>query len=180
MPLLALLLAACGRDGAPPPDTTAASGARVLGDSGAPLTAPPRPGATLGGKPACPPTGRWGACHLRERLDRAGLSPRDTTPSAEAPTLGVTPVAYVLGRGMLHVYLFTDVAARERAMRAIDRALWAAPDEALGPQHHGTAVASENLLVLLETRREHLRERVADAVQAGPPQPDPTVNPRTP
>ena len=55
-----------------------------------------------------------------------------------------------------------------------------APEAMFDMRSEGTAIGNGNLLVLLRTRREHLRERMADAIQAGPPQPDPTATPRTP
>lgn len=122
----------------------------------------------------CPATGTWAECSVRKRLESAGLSPRDTAPSADVPAgLGVQPRVWVVGRGVVHAYLYADAAARERATRALDTTRWVAPATTLDYRADGTAIANANLLVLLVTRREQLRERVSDLIGAGAPQPDP-------
>lgn len=76
-----------------------------------------------------------------------------------------------VGSGELEVYLFADAASREREEARLDRASYASPSASLGMRPLPTLITSSNLLAILHSRNEHLRERVADALTAGPPQP---------
>ena len=69
------------------------------------------------------------------------------------------------------MYVFADVATREREEARLDREKYVLPSTALGMRPLPTLIASSNLLAILHSRNEHLRERVADALTAGPPQP---------
>ena len=154
--------AACGRDRAQSLSDSAASEIRV-----APAT------AGGGTKSACQPTGHWTACQVRKRLTQAGVAPRDTDATAlgDLPGLGSIPMVYEVGTAGLAVYLFPDSVARRRAARSLDSTKFVAPDREITIRGEGTAIESDNLLALLFTRREQQRERVSDALTAGPPQP---------
>lgn len=123
------------------------------------------------GPPPCRPTGSWAECSVFERLDRAGLAPRrDSAPATEGP-LTLRGQLLRVGSGELEVYLFTDAATREREQARLDREKYAEPSASLGMRPLPTLITSSNLLAILHSRNEHLRERVADALTAGPPQP---------
>jgi hypothetical protein len=118
----------------------------------------------------CPATGSWAECSVFERLDRAGLAPRrDSAPASEPP---ITTRGQLLrfGRGELEVYIFADAATREREEARLDRDKYVLPSAPLGMRPQPTIITSSNLLAILHSRNEHLRERVADALTAGPPQ----------
>jgi hypothetical protein len=122
-------------------------------------------------KGPCPATGLWADCSVFERLDRAGLAPqRDSTAVTEAP-LTARGQLLRFNRGELEVYVFADAATREREEVRLDREKYAAPSASLGMRPLPTLITSSNLLAILHSRNEHLRERVADALTAGPPQP---------
>jgi hypothetical protein len=157
-----LTVVSCERDRAQPLPDSAAPAVRVASAT-----------ASGGTKPACPPTGHWTACQVRTRLVQAGVAPRDTDATAlgDLPGLGSIPMVYEVGAAGLAVYLFPDSVARRRAARSLDSTKFVAPDHELTMRGEGTAIESDNLLALLFTRREQQRERVSDALTAGPPQP---------
>jgi hypothetical protein len=156
--LAALALAgACGRDRAPRPDSAATRAASSVGAGGS---------ARL---PPCPRTGHWAVCHVRERIDRAGLAPFDSVIDG-LPTLGPTPTVYRVGKAGLAVYLFPDTLARSRAARQLDTTRFVAPSADLTIRSEGTVIQNDNLLALLFSKNDHQRERVSDALTAGPPQ----------
>ena len=170
--VIAALLAACGGDDA----RTSARQEVTGGDrpTSAPGSAGGR-GAVAAGppsnaKPICPATGVWQICSVMERLDRAGLAPRrDSAAVREAP-LSSTGVAIHLGRSELRVFIYPDRTMRERDQARLDRRRYVAPSEPVGMGAEPTLIVSENLLAILRSRSDHQRERVADALTAGPPQ----------
>ena len=108
---------------------------------------------------------------MHERIDRAGLAPRDTTTLGELPTLDAKPILYRVGRAGLAVYLFADSAARIRASRTLDTTKYVSNTQPMTILSEATVIQNDNLLALLFTKNDHQRERVADALTAGPPQP---------
>ncbi len=177
-PLLALaLLAGCGRrDDAAPRATDrydAASGERVpdgaLAASGADSAAAGAP-APGGAPPRCTYTGRWDPCTIAERLDRSGLAPQPDSGRPPHTTLGAPAAAWTVGNARLLVFIYPDVRAREAAQRGLRPGQYLTPGEEIGVNALPTLIVSENLLALLDSRNEHQRERVADAITAGPPQ----------
>lgn len=106
-----------------------------------------------------------------ERLDRAGLAPRRDTSAVAEPPLTVGGTLVRVGTGQLELYLYPDAVARQREQRLLDGAQYAPVDAPLTMQALPTLIANANLIVILHSRNEHLRERVADAITAGPPQP---------
>jgi hypothetical protein len=129
------------------------------------------PAGTVGAKPVCPATGMWQMCSVIERLERAGLAPRREEGVARELPLTQAGVAITLGRSELRVFFYPDRAARERDQARLDRAKYVSAAEPLSMQAEPTLIASENLLAILRSRSDHQRERVSDALTAGPPQP---------
>jgi hypothetical protein len=158
--LLAQGAGACGRDETAAADRAKSPSTPAVASSAAPAQ-----------KPACPRTGHWIPCQVRDRIDRAGLTPHDTTLSSELPKLGPTPAAYRIGKAVLVVYLFPDSTARSRARGLLDTTRYVADTHPLTIQSEGTVIQNDNLLALLFGKNEHQRERVSDALTAGPPQP---------
>jgi hypothetical protein len=126
--------------------------------------------STVTAKPACPATGAWQLCSVIERLDRAGLAPRQQPGRVIEAPLALPGVAILVGRSELRVFLHADRAAREREQAKLDPTKYAAASEALSMNAEPTLIASENLLAILRSRSDHQRERVSDALTAGPPQ----------
>lgn len=119
----------------------------------------------------CPPTGLWSDCAVFQRLDRAGLAPRRDSSPATEPPLTVTGVAMRIGNSDLELYMYPDAAARERDEAKLDRAKYVAYDAPVTMQAQPTLIHSANLIAILHSRNDHQRERVADALTAGPPKP---------
>ena len=155
------LSVACGRERAPSPDSSASSagGARVAAIGAA-------------ARPDCPGTGHWSPCAVLKRLEAAGVAPRTTESISDLPDLGVRPTLYMVGRSGLAIFLFADSTARARAARALDTARYISASRELSMRGETTAIQNDNLLALLFSRSEQQRERVSDALTAGPPQPE--------
>jgi len=163
---LVVVAAACGTADAPARDTprsAAASDAATATASSASANADPR-------KPACPKTGHWVDCQVRERLIRSGLVPRDTSREA-LPALSARPAVYRLGRGALAVYLFADSMARRREAAKLDTVKYVRAPQPATMMSEATLIQNDNLLALLFSKNEQQIERVSDALMAGPPQP---------
>jgi hypothetical protein len=155
--------AACGGNsgvvrGRPP---AAVIDTRAVGAHAAPPASP---------KPACPATGAWQLCSVVERLDRAGLAPRPKPGRIVEAPLAAPGVAMLLGNSELRIFLYADRAARERDQAKLDATKYVAASQPLSMQAEPTLIASENLLAILRSRSDHQRERVSDALTAGPPQ----------
>lgn len=166
--VLSLVAGGCGKSG-PATDSGRSTGgsagasasAQSVGTGAA--TQEPR-------KAACPRTGHWIDCQVRERLIRSGLAPRDTTREA-LPNLGPAPLVFRLGKGGLAVYLFTDSAARARAATTLDTVKYVRGERGPTVLSQATVIENDNVLGLLFSKNEQQIERVSDALTAGPPQP---------
>jgi hypothetical protein len=149
-------LAACGNDA-----TKTAAAARRPEDY-------PLPPA----RARCPRTGHWDACTLRERLDAAGLVPRDSGDSVRQPFMAVAGGRLLLGRSELVAFLYEDAASMRADVGRLD-SLAAAPRGAGAPwSQPPTLITSDNLAAVLLGGDEHKVERVVLAITAGPPQPE--------
>lgn len=151
-------LTGCGR-GATPSDSAqaAAPGAAV---------APPSAESN-----ACPADGHWAECSIMERLDRAGLAPhRDSGLVHEAP-LSRSGFRVKVGSADLDLYIYPDSAARAQDEAKLDGKKYIAYDAPQTMLAEPTLIHSANLLAILHSRRDQQRERVSDAITAGPPQP---------
>jgi hypothetical protein len=141
-------------------------------DSTVVAQAPPASATTTAGaaKPACERTGHWIPCQVRQRLERSGLAPRDSS-AADLPTLGPAPTVFRVGKGGLAVYLFADSATRARAATKLDTVRFVGAERPLTMLSKATVIQNDNLLALLFSKNEQQRERVSDALMAGAPQP---------
>jgi hypothetical protein len=158
-----LLATACGRS-----ERVAARDSSVAATSA--VASASTAAAPAGVRPPCERTGHWIPCQVRERLHRAGLVLRDTTID-DLPKTGVAPAVFRLGRGGIAIYLFADSAARRRAAAALDTVKFVSASSPLTMLTEATLIENDNLLALLFSRNDQQRERVSDALLAGPPQP---------
>ena len=147
-------------------ERTPAADSAAKAQAAAPATAA-TPSAS---KPACERTGHWIPCQVRQRLERSGLAPRDTT-ATDQPSLGPAPTVFRVGKGSLAVYLFADSTARAHAATKLDTVTFVGTEHPLTMLSKATVIQNDNLLALLYTKNEQQRERVSDALMAGPPQP---------
>jgi hypothetical protein len=106
-----------------------------------------------------------------ERLDRSGLAPRADSGTVTVAPFSVPAHRLHVGTSELDVMIYPDVAARERDEKKLDRAAYVEYDAPLGMKALPTLIRSANLIAVLRSRNDHQRERVSDALTAGPPQP---------
>lgn len=140
---------------APPAGAAAASAPSATADAG------------------CPATGKWAECSVLYRLERAGLAPHvDSTAKPEEKSLSGRPMVVKIGlTAKLEVFLYADSIARIADEKKLDRTQVVAPGAEQTIQRERTLIENANLTGLLTSVNNHQRERVADALMAGPPQP---------
>ena len=128
------------------------------------------PSAAPGTDP-CPADGRWAECSLVKRLDEAGLAPqRDSEPVTLAP-LSRTGTHLTVGGSELDLFFYPDSASRARDDAKLDPKAYIAYDAPQTIRAEPTLIRSVNVIAILHSRRDQQRERVSDAITAGPPQP---------
>jgi hypothetical protein len=161
-----VVLLACSKPEAPPPPSSAAT--------------PPTPEAPTNATTACPPTGAWAECSVVYRLERAGLAPKvDSTAKPSERTLGGTPLVLTIGRSaQLELHLYPDSASRVAAAATLDRKDLVSGTAPQTIKRERTLIESANLIGLLTSINPHQRERVSDALVAGPPQPEQPKQPQ--
>ncbi|HEY9228337.1 MAG TPA: hypothetical protein VIP11_16895 [Gemmatimonadaceae bacterium] len=162
------LLAACGKGEAPPPPSSSTPAPPVT------AVAPAAPGS------ACPADGSWAACSIVYRLERAGLAPKlDSTATPTEKSLTGKPLLLKIGlSAKLEVYLYPDSTARKADAAKLDRKELVSGTTPQTIKRERTLIESANVIGLLTSINAHQRERVSDALMAGPPQPaSPTVLP---
>lgn len=109
---------------------------------------------------------------MRIRLDQSGLAPQTGSDKiGDLPSLAVKPTILTLGNAGLAYYLYADTLARHVAAARLDSARYIPQTSPVSMKSETTVIQSDNVLVLLFSKNEHQRERVADAITAGPPQP---------
>lgn len=125
------------------------------------------------GKVPCRPTGQWTDCAVFERLDQAGLAPRRDSSGAkvELPPLTGAGSRLTLGNAELDVFIYPDAASREKDEAHLDHSKYIETTAEPTLRGEATLIRNVNLLVVLHSRSDHQRERVSDALTAGPPTP---------
>jgi hypothetical protein len=166
--LLAALVAACGgsKNGGGS-DSVAASPVVVVESS-----------AATGSVAPCPATGKWASCSVWYRLERSGLAPRvDSSVHATEEPLPLRGEAFRIGNSVLEIYVFADASTREREQARLDPAKYVVYPAPVPMKPVPTLITSANLIAILHSRNDHQRERVSDAITAGPPQAPSTKKP---
>jgi len=130
------------------------------------------PSPPTSGKGACPANGRWSECAVFQALDRAGLAPRRDSASGaiKLPPLTQAGTRLLLGASELDVFVYPDVGDRERDEGRLDRSKYIEASAEPTLRGEATLIRNLNLLAVLRSRNDHQRERVSDALSAGPPQ----------
>ena len=107
------------------------------------------------------------------RLVRSGLAPKvDSSATPEEKTLHGSGVVINIGRSAkLEVFLYPDSAARKADAAHLDRSQFVADTTPQTIRRERTLIENANLIGLLTSINDHQRERVSDALTAGPPQP---------
>jgi hypothetical protein len=164
---LVVAVVACGKSNAPASSEAAA---------------PPPMAASVQGGGGCPANGAWAECSVLYRLERAGLAPKvDSTGKPDEPALGGQPMLIKIGlSAQLEVHLYADSASRIAAAGKLDRSQFVNGTQPQTIKRERTLVESANLVGLLTSINTHQRERVSDALSAGPPQPAGSAQPIAP
>ena len=115
----------------------------------------------------------WAECSLLKRLERAGLVvQRDSAAATEEPLTREGILLRVGGRE-LEVYLYPDAATRVREQRRLDSTGYVRYAGSQTFRAEPTLIGNANLIAILHSNNSKQRERVGDAITAGPPQPLP-------
>lgn len=134
---------------------------------------PPILAATsTGSKTDCLTTGLWAECSVLMRLERAGLVVRaESLAEVREPALTIAGKRLPIARGEVAMFIYADTSSRSRDQRKLDPTLFMTPDAQPSLVKRRTLIANQNLLVLMDVVNETNRERIANALMAGPPQP---------
>lgn len=145
---------------------------RVAADSLAPAPAVPQIATSPSGKTGCPATGQWSECAVFDRLDHAGLAPRRDTSAGvvELAPLTQRGTRLLVGNAELDVFIYPDSARRVQDEGRLDRSKYIEATDEPTLRGEATLIRNVNLLAVLRSRNDHQRERVSDALAAGPPQ----------
>jgi len=164
MTAVVVVALACGKAEAPP---------RAANTQPAASTPASSVVAAAPGDPACPQTGLWAECSVLYRLERAGLAPHvDSTAKPEDKTLTGRALMLKIGRSaQLELHIYADSSARIAAGKTLDRASYVGPTAPQTVKREKTLIESVNMIGLLTSINAHQRERISDALTAGPPQP---------
>ena len=165
--LLALtLVVACGGGGGP--------GDKPVQSSSVSVSQPVPINDTGTRSDPCPRTGLWAQCSVEKRLSQSGFVVRSLPDSARRRSgFSVVPLAYLLGRSRLDVFIYPTADAAARDAAGLDTAI-AGPRGARNQWGFGvqpTFVRSANLLVVYVTDNPTQSERLTLALTAGAPQP---------
>jgi len=106
-------------------------------------------------------------------LDRAGLAVSiDSGAKPDEKELTGTPLLLKVGRASrLELYIYPDSMARIADGKKLDRSQLISDTLVPTIKRERTLIESVNVIGLLTSIDNHLRERVADNILAGPPQP---------
>lgn len=146
---------------------------RVAADSLVPPATPATQAvATPAVKVSCPANGQWSECAVFDRLDHAGLAPRrDSSAKAiELPPLTQRGTRLLVGNAELDVFIYPDTGHRVQDEAHLDRSKYIEATAEPTLRGEATLIRNSNLLAVLRSRNDHQRERVSDALSAGPPQ----------
>jgi len=153
-----LLAAACAEKASP----------RLPSDSGLPIVA----AASTGSPTDCPATGLWAQCSVLKSLDRAGLAIHaESLAVISDPPLSIAGKRMPIANGEIEIFLYADSGSRLRDAAKLDSKAFIPPSRQPSILRERTVVTNENLLVLMKVANETNRERIANALMAGPPQP---------
>lgn len=137
-------------------------------------SASPAPVAVVPGDRSCPATGLWAECSVLYRLERSGVAPHvDSTGKAEEKALTGRPLFVKFGTvSRLEVFLYPDSTARIADAKKLDRSTLVGATGQQTLRRERTLIENGNLIGLLSSINDRLRERVSDALTAGAPQPN--------
>jgi hypothetical protein len=133
-----------------------------------PIVAAPATGSATD----CPATGLWAQCSVLRRLEQGGLAVHaDSLTEVHDPSLSIAGKRMPIANGEIEIFLYADSGSRLRDAAKLDKKAFIDPSRQPSILRERTAVTNENLLVLMKVTNETNRERIANNLMAGPPQP---------
>jgi hypothetical protein len=157
--VVATLFAAC--------DTPKPAPSRTS-DAVAPVPRPPTPSDS-----ACPRDGTWRACHLEDRISKAGMGIK-VIDTITVPYFDAQGTRYRIGKtAKLVAFYFADSAAGAAATASLNKLRLTPPGDSIGkwPTAPFEAIRTANLIAVLFEVNATQAERVRLALTAGAPQP---------
>ena len=151
--------------------------ASACGTSDKPAASPPPDTATHAtastDQGGCPNTGLWAQCSLLYRLQRTGLVPHvdSTATVAEKGLSGKSFVIRFSAASSMDVFLYPDSASRKADDAKLDHHGMVSDSTPLTMAREKTLIESDNLIAVLSSLNDELRERVGNAILAGAPEP---------
>ncbi|MCO4099513.1 MAG: hypothetical protein HEQ38_08965 [Gemmatimonas sp.] len=158
--LMSLTAAACAADTPAP-----ATGSAV---ANAPVLRPPTPSDS-----ACPRDGLWRACHLEDRINKAGMGIK-VIDSITVPYFAERGTRYRIGKtAKLVIFFFADSLTGAKATASLDELRLTPPRDSIGawPTAPFEAIRTANMIAVLFEVTAGQAERVRLALTAGAPQP---------
>ena len=106
------------------------------------------------------------------RLERAGLAPHvDSAATPEEKSLTGRPQVIKVGlSAKLEVFYYPDSIARIADAKKLDRSQFVGPDAEQTIKRERLLIETVNMIGLFTSINGHQRDRLADAILAGPPQ----------
>jgi len=137
-------------------------------DTTKPIAAAPAP---LPGDTTCPATGYWARCSIIYSIERAGLnSHADSAKDVSEAPLSIAGFELRLSRGTVRFFVYADSNSRKRDQVKLDTSLFVSPRKDPSMRKR-TLVPIANVIVLMDVMNTRNRERIANAILAGAPQP---------
>lgn len=121
---------------------------------------------------ACPRDGRWRACHLEDRINKAGMGIK-VIDTIEVPYFPERGTRYRIGKtAKLVAFYFADSAAGAAATASLSKLRLTPPGDSIGkwPTAPFEAIRTANLIAVLFEVNATQAERVRLALTAGAPQ----------
>jgi hypothetical protein len=141
---------------------------RPAADTTGPIVAAP----STGSQTDCLTDGLWKECSLLYRLERSGFGiHHDSLAEVHEPGLRVSGKRLLIGRGTVDFFVYADTLSRAREQAKLDPTLFIPPSAQSSILKQRTLIANYNLLVLMDVAGDAYRDRIANAIMAGPPQP---------
>ena len=137
-------------------------------DTTRPIAAAPAPAP---GDTTCPATGYWARCSIIKAIERQGLnSHADSAKAVREAPLSIPGFELSLSRGAVRFFVYADSNSRKLDQLKLDTSLFVSPRKDPSMRKR-TLVPIANLIVLMDIMNTRNRERIANAMMAGAPQP---------
>ena len=137
-------------------------------DTTKPVAAAPSP---TPGDTTCPATGYWARCSIIKAIERAGMNAHaDSAKEITEAPLSIPGFELPLSRGTVRFFVYADSNSRKLDQLKLDTSLFVSPRKDPSMRKR-TLVPIANLLVLMDVMNTRNRERIANSMLAGAPQP---------